>query len=70
MIEIGDKFILNDLFKRIEKLYPYPKFVDMDIQDKGHIISIDTYYKGDEKHYIEVLKDGVLFEVSMIEVRG
>jgi hypothetical protein len=68
MLEIGDKFILSDLLKSIEKLYPYHKFVDMDIQDKGHIITIDTYYKGEEKHYIEVLKNGVLFEVSKLTI--
>lgn len=63
MLEVGMKFIISDLFRRIEKLYPTHKLLELDTIDEGKIMTIKTYYKKEHKHTIKVLKDGVLFEV-------
>ena len=68
MLEIGDKFIISDLFKRIEKLYPTHKLLDIETKDKGYKMEIKTFYKNKPMHKIEVLKDGVLFEVTKLTI--
>lgn len=63
MLELGYKFIISDLFRRIEKLYPTHKFLELETKDSGNTMTIDTYYKGEHKHKITVSKNGPLFEV-------
>lgn len=70
MLEIGDKFILlHDLLRRVEKLYPISRFVELEVTENSKSVIIQTLYKGEYKHNIKVIKSNSLFEVVALATK-